>query len=253
MRLAGCHPRRMRRRAVLATAAAVLALGAGGLAIAAAGQDAPRSAAAAPAPATSADTLPPLPEQLRPKVVEPVAGASGSAAGAAPVRDPGLDDPGPAPTGPASSAQRTGNGFDGGHGSVDEATALANGIAVPPLEAPEAVKQIIEAGNAIARTPYLWGGGHGKWLDKGYDCSGSVSFALAAAGYLSGPLTSGQLMHWGEAGPGRWVTVYAHDGHVFMEVAGIRFDTSGQRVTGSRWQNDGRSTAGFAVRHPPGL
>jgi hypothetical protein len=112
---------------------------------------------------------------------------------------------------------------------------------------------MIEAGNAIARTPYIWGGGHGKWIDKGYDCSGSVSFVLAAAGYLQGPLDSGHLAQWGDSGPGRWVTIYANSGHVFMEVAGIRFDTSGQRVTGSRWQNDGRSTAGFAVRHPPGL
>jgi hypothetical protein len=142
---------------------------------------------------------------------------------------------------------------EGGHASITKATALDNGIAVPPLEGPEAVKQIIEAGNVIARSPYLWGGGHGKWIDKGYDCSGSVSFALAAAGLLDGPLDSGRLARWGEAGPGRWVTIYANAGHVFMEVAGIRFDTSGARVTGSRWQNDGRSTAGFEVRHPAGL
>ena len=82
----------------------------------------------------------------------------------------------------------------------DSATALSNGVALPPLEAPEEVKQIIEAGNIIARTPYMWGGGHGKWLDTGYDCSGSVSFALAAAGLLDGPLASGPLMGWGEPG-----------------------------------------------------
>jgi hypothetical protein len=76
---------------------------------------------------------------------------------------------------------------------------------------------------------------------------------LAAAGYLRGPLDSGHLANWGQPGPGKWVTIYANATHVFMEVAGIRFDTSGQRVTGSRWQNDGRPTAGFAVRHPPGL
>jgi hypothetical protein len=170
------------------------------------------------------------------------------------VEDPGLSsDPGPVSTGPASAATRRDDGVDGGHASITQATALANGIAVPPLEGPEAVKQIIEAGNVIARSPYLWGGGHGKWIDKGYDCSGSVSFALAAAGYLDGPLDSGRLARWGEPGPGRWVTIYANAGHVFMEVAGIRFDTSGARVTGSRWQNEGRSTAGFVVRHPPGL
>ena len=91
---------------------------------------------------------------------------------------------------------------------------------------------MIEAGNVIARSPYLWGGGHGKWVDEGYDCSGSVSFVLASAGYLEAPLASGPLMSWGEPGPGKWVTIYSHQGHVFMEVAGIRFDTSGARETG---------------------
>ena len=86
---------------------------------------------------------------------------------------------------------------------IHDATALPNGIALPPLEAPEAVRQIIEAGNVIARSPYLWGGGHGKWVDTGYDCSGSVSFALAAAGLLQAPLASGPLMSWGEPGPGK--------------------------------------------------
>ena len=93
---------------------------------------------------------------------------------------------------------------------VHKATALPNGIALPPLDAPEAVRQMIDAGNVIARTPYLWGGGHGKWVDTGYDCSGSVSFVLAAAGYLNSPLASGPLMSWGEPGPGKWVTIYAH-------------------------------------------
>ena len=88
-------------------------------------------------------------------------------------------------------------------GGVNKATALSNGVALPPFEAPEAVHQIIEAGNSIARTPYKWGGGHGKWQDTGYDCSGSVSFALAAAGLLEGPLASGPLMSWGERGPGQ--------------------------------------------------
>jgi hypothetical protein len=219
------------------------------LAVGAAGSDAPVVAKSAP---TAAATLPPLPATMRPKVVEPVAGATGAVA-EAPVQDPGLSDPGPAPTGAASAGARPSSGVQGGHASITKATALDNGIAVPPLEGPEAVKQIIEAGNVIARSPYLWGGGHGKWIDKGYDCSGSVSFALAAAGLLDGPLDSGRLARWGEAGPGRWVTIYANAGHVFMDVAGIRFDTSGARVTGSRWQNDGRSTAGFEVRHPAGL
>ena len=90
-----------------------------------------------------------------------------------------------------------------GGGGTTKATALSNGVALPPLEAPEAVRQIIEAGNSIARTPYKWGGGHGKWQDTGYDCSGSVSFALAAAGLLDAPLASGPLMSWGKPGQGQ--------------------------------------------------
>jgi cell wall-associated NlpC family hydrolase len=133
------------------------------------------------------------------------------------------------------------------------AMALPNGVALPPLQSPDAVRAIIEAGNSIARAPYLWGGGHGKWQDKGYDCSGSVSFALASAGLLNAPLDSGRLMRWGAAGRGRWVTIYTNPHHVFLQVAGIRFDTSGQRVNGSRWQQAMRSTSGFVARHPPGL
>jgi hypothetical protein len=165
-------------------------------------------------------------------------------------RDPGLENAGPKPTRPASAGAKPRRI---GHTDITKATALPNGIALPPLEAPEEVKQIIEAGNIIARSPYLWGGGHGKWLDKGYDCSGSVSFALAAAGLLEGPLASGPLMNWGEPGRGKWVTIYTHPGHVFMEVAGIRFDTSNARVTGSRWGNEMRSTSGFVARHHAGL
>jgi cell wall-associated NlpC family hydrolase len=212
-----------------------------------------RAAAPRPAGPANADALPPLPTRMRPKVVQPVVGAGAAAGSAAPISDPGLRDVGPAPTGPASAGARRSGSDTGARVSVTRASALPNGVAVPPLEAPEAVKQIIEAGNIIARSPYVWGGGHGKWIDKGYDCSGSVSFALAAAGLLDGPLDSGRLSHWGAAGPGRWVTIYANAGHVFMEVAGIRFDTSGQRVTGSRWQNDMRPVSGFAVRHPQGL
>jgi cell wall-associated NlpC family hydrolase len=137
--------------------------------------------------------------------------------------------------------------------AISDADVLKNGVALPPIEAPAEVREIIEAGNQIARTPYLWGGGHGKWLDTGYDCSGSVSFALASAGLLSGPEASGQLMSWGEPGPGKWITIYSSPTHVFMFVAGVRFDTGGQRATGSRWQATLRPTAGFVARHPAGL
>jgi hypothetical protein len=243
----------MRRGALLALVAGLAALGTGWLALSASGRDGDRAPAAprvAQAPAAEKADLPPLPE-MRPKVVEPVAGDTGGAE-AAPATDPGLDEVGPKPT-EAASAGTPRRGARAGGTDITKATAMDNGVALPPLEAPEEVKQIIEAGNIIARAPYVWGGGHGKWLDKGYDCSGSVSFALAAAGLLDGPLASGPLMSWGEAGPGKWVTVWSSQGHVFMEVAGIRFDTSGQRVTGSRWQNTMRSTAGFVARHPAGL
>jgi cell wall-associated NlpC family hydrolase len=131
--------------------------------------------------------------------------------------------------------------------------ARSDGTAVAPLEAPDVVATVIAAGNAIATKPYKWGGGHGAWKDSGYDCSGSVSFALAGAGLLDRPLTSGGLMHYGKPGPGRWITIYANNGHTFMVVAGLRFDTSGAQG-GTRWQPpDGRSYAGFTARHPPGL
>ena len=237
----------MRRGVVLFFVAGVAALAAGGFALTASGQQdagAPLAAARKTAP-----DLPPLPK-MRPKVVEPVAGAAGGVA-EAPVPDPGLTDVGPKPDAAASAGARPQR--SPGRTDITRATAMANGIALPPLDAPEEVKQIIEAGNIIARTPYVWGGGHGKWIDTGYDCSGSVSFALANAGLIEGPMASGPLMSWGKPGRGKWVTVWSSQGHVFMEVAGIRFDTSGQRIDGSRWQNTMRSTSGFVARHPEGL
>jgi cell wall-associated NlpC family hydrolase len=133
------------------------------------------------------------------------------------------------------------------------ARVLGDGTAVAPEDAPDVVKRVILAGNEIARFPYKWGGGHGAWRDDGYDCSGSVSFALASAGLLNRPLTSGLFAGWGAPGPGRWITIYANDGHVFMLVAGLRFDTSGQGRAGTRWQEAPRPTGGFAVRHVAGL
>jgi cell wall-associated NlpC family hydrolase len=239
----------MRRIALAALVVGLAALVAGWAALGASGKGHAGGARLTAAPAaTPAAQLPPLPD-AHPRAVQPVAGG----AAPAPTADPGLKNAGPAPTGPATDAIAGAHPASGGAGSVTHATALGNGVALPPLEAPDAVRQIIEAGNAIARTPYLWGGGHGKWLDKGYDCSGSVSFVLASAGLLGGPLDSGHLMSWGRPGKGRWVTIYANAGHVFLEVAGIRFDTGAQSVTGSRWASFGRSTAGFVARHPAGL
>jgi hypothetical protein len=133
------------------------------------------------------------------------------------------------------------------------ARVLGDGTAVAPEHAPDVVKRVIMAANEIAKFPYKWGGGHGAWRDTGYDCSGSVSFALAGAGLLDRPLTSGGFLDYGAPGRGRWITIYTHHGHIFMVVAGLRFDTSGQGRAGTRWQAEARSTAGFAVRHIPGL
>ena len=133
------------------------------------------------------------------------------------------------------------------------AKVLPNGEAVAPANAPDVVKRVILAGNQIAKFPYKWGGGHGAWRDNGYDCSGSVSFALAAAGMVDRPLTSGLFLEWGTPGPGEWITIYTNPGHVFMIVAGLRFDTSGRGRLGTRWQEAPRGTTGFAMRHYPGL
>jgi cell wall-associated NlpC family hydrolase len=133
------------------------------------------------------------------------------------------------------------------------AKVLPDGTAVAPDDAPEVVKRVILAGNEIAKFPYKWGGGHGAWRDTGYDCSGSVSFALAGAGLLKGPLTSGGFIDWGDPGSGEWITIYANYGHIFMIVAGLRFDTSGRGRAGTRWQEAPRSTRGFAERHIGGL
>ncbi|MCK9249240.1 MAG: hypothetical protein M0P31_09740 [Solirubrobacteraceae bacterium] len=116
-----------------------------------------------------------------------------------------------------------------------------------------AVSRVVAAANEIATTPYVWGGGHGGGRDSGYDCSGSLSYALAAAGLLSSPLDSTGFMSWGEAGPGRRITVYANASHAYMVVDGRRYDTSALRGGGTRWTSEMRSSAGFVARHPPGL
>jgi cell wall-associated NlpC family hydrolase len=127
------------------------------------------------------------------------------------------------------------------------------GMAQAPPGAPAAVRQVIAAGNAIAGLPYLYGGGHGSFRANAYDCSGSVSYALAAAGLVSSPLDSTAFESWGEAGPGKWITVYANAGHAFMTVAGWRFDTGALSGGGTRWSRSMRDTSGFVARHPAGL
>jgi hypothetical protein len=134
------------------------------------------------------------------------------------------------------------------------ATVGPHGQATTPPNAPDIVAQVIAGGNAISHFPYVYGGGHRSFVATAYDCSGSVSYALAAGGLLDRPLTSGQLAHAGLPGRGRWITIYANAVHTFMYVAGLRFDTSGRSGPfGSRWQTAPRILAGFSVRHPPGL
>jgi peptidoglycan hydrolase-like protein with peptidoglycan-binding domain len=135
----------------------------------------------------------------------------------------------------------------------EQATIGPDGLAIAPASAPEPVKQIIAAGNQIASKPYKYGGGHAKFDDTGYDCSGSVSYALHGAGLLEQALPSGGFVDWGDPGPGQWVTIYAHSGHMYMVVAGLRFDTSGRTKNNTRWQTEMRSSARYTVRHPPGL
>ena len=130
-----------------------------------------------------------------------------------------------------------------------------NGRAIAPAGAPQAVINAIEAGNRIRKKPYLWGGGHGSFEDRGYDCSGAVSYVLHGAGVLSSPMPSGPFMRWGSPGKGQWITVYASNGHMYAVIAGLRWDTSamGSGGKGPRWRATKRSPKGFAVRHAAGL
>lgn len=151
------------------------------------------------------------------------------------------------------------SGFDigGSHPMVPGNRAiLRNGIAYAPANAPDSVKHAIWAVNSICRRPYVWGGGHGSFHDYGYDCSGTISYALHYAGVLESPLPSSDFLRYGERGRGRWVTIYSKHGHVFAMIAGLRLDTTDLRYgsdVGPRWHLDGRDAWGFQARHPVGL
>jgi hypothetical protein len=140
--------------------------------------------------------------------------------------------------------------------SASRSTLTSAGLAIAPIDAPPEVQAVVQAGNEIAHLPYRFGGGHGTFEDNAYDCSGSLSFVLSAAGLLNTTVTSGQLEHWGQPGPGKWITVFAAAGHTFMYVAGLRFDTVALAETGSRWSNRSANEPdlkSFVVRHPAGL
>jgi peptidoglycan hydrolase-like protein with peptidoglycan-binding domain len=136
---------------------------------------------------------------------------------------------------------------------TEKATLGPDGLAIAPASAPPPVQAMIAAGNQIATLPYKYGGGHGNWNDTGYDCSGSMSYVLHAAGLLDKALDSTGFESWGDPGPGQWVTNYANAGHSYMVIAGLRFDTSGRADDGSRWHDTMRPGDGYTVRHPPGL
>jgi cell wall-associated NlpC family hydrolase len=172
-----------------------------------------------------------------------------------------VKDPSEMPAASAGSngtkVPKSGGGKLFAHTRVDDpgSTAiLLSGIALAPPDAPEAVQKVINQANTIVGRPYVWGGGHASFYSYGYDCSGSVSYALFGGGLIPEPLTSGSLEGWGEPGPGKWITVYANAEHTFMEIDGLRWDTVGDaRGTGPRWHLEPTDTEGFVARHPPGL
>lgn len=147
------------------------------------------------------------------------------------------------------------------HAQQQRLTAVAGGNSVGgngtipiPSSVPEVVQKVIAGANAITDFPYVFGGGHASFVDNAYDCSGSVSYALAAGGLLSAPQTSGELESWGAAGPGRYITVYATAGHTYMYIDGILYDTAGRSgVYASRWQVSPTDNSGYVARHWPGL
>ena len=130
---------------------------------------------------------------------------------------------------------------------------LKNGVAYAPRRAPAAVKRAIAAGNRLQSKSYKWGGGHAKFHDSGYDCSGSVSYVLREAGLMKGCGTSRTFFDYGKKGAGKWITIYVRRGHVFMTVAGLRLDTGGPgRESGPRWKTATRQGRGHYMRHPAG-
>ena len=134
-----------------------------------------------------------------------------------------------------------------------KAKLLASGELIPPRSAPPRVQAVIAAANKIRTKPYIWGGGHASWWDRGYDCSGSVSYALHGGEFLASPLPSGPMESWGLEGAGRWITIYANAGHAYAVIAGVRWDTSGDASgTGPRWHTELRDNVGYVARHPAG-
>ena len=172
---------------------------------------------------------------------------------------------------PAGAAAQTGGATYSPPPPPAKRAKIVNGIAIPPASAPVRVKRAIAAANRIVTKPYLYGGGHKMYprgvsasrvkLDRGYDCSGTISFALYGGRFLRSPLDSSSFMRWGRRGKGRWITVYTNPGHAYVVIAGLRLDTSGgdrqsaeerRSGRGPRWRKYSRSSSGFTARHPKG-
>ncbi len=158
-------------------------------------------------------------------------------------------DDGSSPTSATTGTGQTGNTTGKAKLSSDGRTAIA------PDDAPPEVKSAIAAANRITSKPYRYGGGHGKFEDSGYDCSGAVSYALHGGGFVDQPLDSTGFESWGAAGNGSWITVFANSGHAYTVIAGLRFDTSGggSGESGPRWRTKSRSASGYVARHPAGF
>ena len=178
--------------------------------------------------------------------------------------------------GPGSGSTGTGTGTTGGTGGAGmggpaptptpstpshptvpgDVAKIVNGLAYAPSDAPVQVQKAIWAGDAIRHKPYVYGGGHGSWKDSGYDCSGSVSYVLHAAGLIKTSMDSSDFETWGVSGVGQWITVYTNAGHAFVQIAGIRLDTSAEQDPGAptgsgpRWRPLMKRTGGFRPRHP---
>jgi hypothetical protein len=166
---------------------------------------------------------------------------------------------------PGNAASDGSGGTDPGSSSSNPPPSNSTGkarlssdgrTAIAPNDAPPEVKKAIAAANRITTKPYRYGGGHGTWEDSGYDCSGSVSYALHGGGLLSKPLDSSSFESWGRSGRGSWITVYANSGHAYTVIAGLRFDTSAagsNNGSGPRWRTKARSSSGYVARHPSGF
>jgi hypothetical protein len=195
--------------------------------------------ALAPAPAALADGGP----------------GTGGTGGTSGTGGAGMGGPGTGTTTPTPTATPTPS--TPSHPTVPGETAkIIHGLAYAPADAPIQVQKAIWAGDAIRHKPYVYGGGHGTWNDAGYDCSGSVSYILHAAGLIKTSMDSSDFETWGDGGLGQWITVYTNPGHAFVQIAGIRLDTSAEQDphapagSGPRWRPLMKSTGGYQARHP---